>query len=78
MFLLRKRVLAFAGDAASLAACLLFAIPAAAGALSFAGGDEKFPGHEDHGHSHYDDNGDALAIHDGILVSVDFRQVCLK
>ena len=62
-FLLRKQVLTLGGDAASLAAGLLFAISAAARALSFAGRDEKFPGHEDHGHSHYDDNGDALAIH---------------
>ena len=76
--MLRKQVLTFCGDAASLAAGLLFAIPAAAGALSFAGGDENFPGHEDHGHSHDDDNGDALAIHAGVLVSVDFRQVCPK
>ena len=77
-FLLRKQVLTFCGDAASLAAGLLFAISAAAGALSFAGGDENFPGHEDHGHSHDDDNGDALAIHAGVLVLVDFRQVCPK
>jgi len=69
---LREQVLTFGGKAASLAASLLFAIPAAAGALSLAGGDEKFSGHEDHGHGHYDDNGDALAIHVVVLVSVDF------